>query len=147
MMVEAESTEQTWDLVARRQDRADRGGRRRRPRGRQAVHQGLCDAQAELAAKFAKDRRRVPDLPGLPDDVYAAVCRGGHRRAVRGHVDRRQARPRGTPPRPSRTRSRAPARAEFEGREKEITGAYRALTKKLVRQKILTDKSASTAAG
>ncbi len=29
---------------------------------------------------------------------------------------------------------------QFEGREKEITGAYRALTKKLVRQKILTDK-------
>ena len=28
----------------------------------------------------------------------------------------------------------------FEGREKEITGAYRALTKKLVRQKILRDK-------
>src|SRR6478609_5635232 len=30
--------------------------------------------------------------------------------------------------------------AEFEGREKEISGAYRALTKKLVRQKILTEK-------
>ena len=30
----------------------------------------------------------------------------------------------------------------FEGREKEITGAYRALTKKLVRQKILRRQGA-----
>ena len=42
MMVEAESTEPTWNLVRRRQDRPDRGDRGRRPRGGEAVHQGRC---------------------------------------------------------------------------------------------------------
>ena len=40
MMVEAEATEQTWELVRGGQDRPDRGDRGRRPRRRQAVHQG-----------------------------------------------------------------------------------------------------------
>src|SRR5829696_6485206 len=42
----------------------------------------------------------------------------------------------------SQSSSTTPTRCTppFEGREKEITGAYRALTKKLVRQRILTDK-------
>ena len=53
MMVEAEATEPTWDLVAVRHPGADRGDRRRRPRRRQAVHQA------------ARARRR-PSWPSRP---------------------------------------------------------------------------------
>ena len=73
MMVEAESTEETWDLVRSGQDRPDRGGRGRGPGGGQAVHPALCDAQAELAAKFPKATAEFPIFLDYQDDVYAAV--------------------------------------------------------------------------
>ena len=66
MMVEAEATSDTVDLVA--------GGATAPTE--EVVAEGLeaakpfirilCDAQAELAAKAAKDDRRVPGLPRLP---------------------------------------------------------------------------------
>ena len=87
-----------------------------------------------------KATAEFPMFLDYQDDVYAAVADAATERAVRGHVDRRQAGPRGGhrgPQGQDRPSSLAPS---FEGREKEITGAFRALTKKLVRQKILTEK-------
>ena len=75
MMVEAESTEQTWDLVAQRQDRPDRGGRRRRPRGRQAVHQGPVRRAGRAGRQApARTTAEFPIFLDYQDDVYAAVA-------------------------------------------------------------------------
>ena len=67
MMVEAESTEQTWDLVKTQGETAPT---------EEIVAQGLeaakpfikvlCEAQSELAATAAKPVAGVPDLPRLP---------------------------------------------------------------------------------
>ena len=82
MMVEAEATEQTFTLVERRRPGADRGGRGRRPRRRQAVHQAALRG-AERARQAG--RQAGPGLPGLPR------LRGRRLRRRRG---RRQERPR-----------------------------------------------------
>ena len=77
MMVEAESTEQTWDLVragktAPTEEVVAAGLEAAKP-----FIKALCDAQAELAAKFPKDDGRVPDLPRL---LRRRVRRGRRRR-------------------------------------------------------------------
>ena len=141
MMVEAESTEQTWDLVragktAPTEEVVAAGLEAAKP-----FIKALCDAQAELAAQVPEDHRRVPGLPGL----LTTTCTPPWptrppRELAAGHVDRRQAGPRGGDRGPQGQDRRRSSAGQFEGREKEITGAYRALTKKLVRQKILTDK-------
>ncbi len=65
MMVEAESTEQTWDLVAVRRPGADRGGRGRRPRRREAVHQAAVRGAGRAGQAGRQARPGVPDLPRL----------------------------------------------------------------------------------
>ena len=58
MMVEAEATEQTWTLVAVRRPGADRGGRGRRPRRRQAVHQAAVRGAGRAGQAAAPSRSR-----------------------------------------------------------------------------------------
>ena len=78
MMVEAESTEQTWELV--------RAGKTAPTEpivaaGLEAAKpfiKALCDAQAELAAQVPEDHGRVPDLPGLPGRRLRRGGRRGH---------------------------------------------------------------------
>ena len=139
MMVEAEATENTIDLVA--------GGATAPTE--EVVAEGLeaakpfirvlCDAQSELAAKAAKATVEFPVFLDYQDDVYAAVeaavsdelaaaltiADKDEREAaldrIKGEVAERLA-------------------EQFEGREKEISAAFRSLTKKLVRQRVLRDK-------
>ena len=140
MMVEAESTEQTWDLV--------RSGKTAPTEpivaaGLEAAKpfiKALCDAQAELAAKFPKTTAEFPIFSDYADDVYAAVSDAARRascpRSCRSPTSR-SARRR---PRLSRPRSSSSWPASSRAGRRRSAGAYRALTKKLVRQKILTDK-------
>ena len=74
MMVEAESTEQTWDLVragktAPTEEIVAAGLEAAKP-----FIQALCDAQAELAAQFPKTTAEFPLFLDYSDDVYAAVA-------------------------------------------------------------------------
>src|SRR6478736_4053875 len=74
MMVEAESTEQTWDLVKTQGKTAPT---------EEIVAEGLeasktfikqlCEAQAELASKAAKPVEEFPVFLDYEDDAYAAV--------------------------------------------------------------------------
>ncbi|SDU84596.1 polyribonucleotide nucleotidyltransferase [Microlunatus sagamiharensis] len=138
-MVEAESTEQTWDLVragktAPTEEVVAAGLEASKP-----FIKALCDAQAELAAQFPKDTADFPIFLDYNDDVYAAV----EERASAGlsevmSIADKQQREQATDDLKDEVRGHLVANG-FEGREKEISGAYRALTKKLVRQKILTD--------
>jgi polyribonucleotide nucleotidyltransferase len=138
-MVEAESTEQTWDLVragktAPTEEVVAAGLEAAKP-----FIKLLCDAQAELAAKFPKTTAEFPIFLDYQDDVYAAVesAAGTELGSVMQIADKQD--------RESSTESlkdkvKAGLAGQFEGREKEISGAFRALTKKLVRQRVLKDK-------
>jgi polyribonucleotide nucleotidyltransferase len=142
MMVEAEATEQTWDLV--------RGGKTAPTEeivaaGLEAAKpfiQTLCDAQAELAAKFptsVKDAAAFPIFLDYQDDVYAAVADAATAE-LSGIMSIADKQTREESTEVLKDKIKAQLADQFEGREKEITGAYRALTKKLVRTKILTEK-------
>ena len=129
MMVEAESTEQTWNLVQRRCPGADRGDRGRWPRRRQAVHQA------------ARARRR-PSWPARPP----SRCRTSRSSSTTRTTSTPPSR---TPPRadlaPALTIAGKQERetrldeikasvleklgAKFEGREKELGAAFRSLNK------------------
>ena len=139
MMVEAESTEQTWNLVAGgktapTEDIVAAGLEAAKP-----FIKTLCDAQAELAAKFPTETAEFPLFLDYQDDVYAAVADAATNELseVMTIADK-QAREEATDALKSRIFEQLAG--SFEGREKEITGAFRALTKKLVRQRILRDK-------
>ena len=138
-MVEAESTQQTWDFV--------RAGRTAPTE--QVVAAGLeaskpfikilCDAQAELAAQFPKDTADFPIFLDYNDDVFAAVSdlASAELSEVMSIADK-QDREEATDNLKDKVRGQL-SDGGFGGREKEIGGAFRALTKKLVRQKILAE--------
>ena len=66
MMVEAEATEKTIAAGQGRRRGPDRGGRRRRSRGREALHQGALQGPVRPRRQGRQADRRVPGLPRLP---------------------------------------------------------------------------------
>ncbi len=139
MMVEAESTLQTWQLVA---DGKTAPTEEVVASGLEAAKpfiKALCDAQAELAAKFPKTTVDFPIFLDYQDDVFAAVSDAGSSELseVMSIADK-QAREQATDALKNKLVGQLVY--SFEGREKEISGAFRALTKKLVRSKILTEQ-------
>ncbi|HET9873059.1 MAG TPA: polyribonucleotide nucleotidyltransferase [Propionibacteriaceae bacterium] len=139
MMVEAESTEQTWQLVADgktapTEDVVAAGLEAAKP-----FIKALCDAQAELASRFPKPTAEFPIFLDYADDVYAAVEQAGASElaqimSIAGKVEREESID------TLKERLVAQLSGQFEGREGEIKGAFRSLTKKLVRQRVLKDK-------
>lgn len=155
MMVEAESTESTWDLVKNEGKQAPT---------EEVVAQGLeeskkfikalCEAQAQLATEAAKEVQDFPRFLDYEDDAYAAVedataadleqalqIAGKQERESR--IDEIKAALKGKllglhwdPAGDSDVTQDAP----FAGRDKEIDAAYRAVQKKLIRERILRDE-------
>ena len=138
MMVEAEATENVIELIA--------GGAQAPTEA--VVAEGLeaakpfiatlCAAQQELAARAAKPTGEYPVFPDYGDDVYysvASVATDELSKAltIAGKNERND--------RTDEIKVEVLERLaeQFAGREKEIGAAYRSLTKKLVRQRILTD--------
>src|SRR4029453_9230151 len=72
-MVEAESTEQTWDLVRAGQTAPTEEVVAEGLEAAKPFIAALCDAQAELAAQFPKTTAEFPIFLDYQDDVYAAV--------------------------------------------------------------------------
>ena len=139
MMVEAESTEATWDLV--------RSGRTAPTEevvaaGLEAAKpfiKSLCDAQAELAAMLPKPVSQFPVFLDYQPDVFEAVAEAGTDRlksvmSIAGKAERE------TTTEELLAELHSELDSRFPDREKEITGAFRALTKKVVRHKTLTEK-------
>ncbi|MBP6526465.1 MAG: polyribonucleotide nucleotidyltransferase, partial [Dermatophilaceae bacterium] len=140
MMVEAESTEYTWDLVKTAGKTAPT---------EEVVAQGLeaakgfikvlCEAQAELAAKAAKPVQEFPIFLDYQDDVYAAVEAAtasdlAAALQIAGKAEREERID------AIKDAMKDSLGAQFEGREKELSAAYRSVQKGLIRQRILTDK-------
>ncbi|MBL8930256.1 MAG: polyribonucleotide nucleotidyltransferase [Kineosporiaceae bacterium] len=139
MMVEAEATDTAWTLI---QGGVDAPTEEVVAQGLEAAKPfiaTLVRAQAEIAAKVAKPTADFPLFPDYADDVLAAV-----ESAVTGDLAS-ALQIAGKQERESRLDEikdavKAKLAGQFEGREKEISAAYRSVTKKLVRQRILRDK-------
>ena len=152
MMVEAEATESTWNLVKNEGKTAPT---------EEVVAEGLeaskkfikvlCEAQAELAAKAAKPVEEFPIFLDYEDDVYAAVeaavseetaaalqiagkqeredrldeIKSALHRGLVGDYD---------------PKAETGSTGDFVGREKEVSAAFRSVQKKLVRERIVRDK-------
>ncbi|MBA2307898.1 MAG: polyribonucleotide nucleotidyltransferase [Pseudonocardiales bacterium] len=138
MMVEAEATTRTIELVA--------GGAQAPTE--EVVAQGLeaakpfiqvlCAAQQELADVAAKPTGEFPTYPAYQPDALEAVSRVvTDELAAALTIADKQEREAKTDEIKAAVLDRLAG--DFEGREKEIGGAFRALTKKLVRQRILRD--------
>ncbi|MFZ0325372.1 MAG: polyribonucleotide nucleotidyltransferase [Actinomycetes bacterium] len=139
MMVEAEATDQTVALVA---DGAVAPTEEVVAAGLEAAKpfiRALCEAQSELAAKSSKPVGEFPRFLDYEDDVFAAVEAAASSSlsealTIAGKQERESTLD------AVKAETVEQVAAKFEGREKEISGAFRALTKKLVRQRILRDK-------
>jgi polyribonucleotide nucleotidyltransferase len=139
MMVEAESTESTWDLVrsgkqAPTEEVVAGGLDAAKPFIKQ-----LVEAQVELAKQAAKPVADFPVFLDYEDDVYDAVEKAASKDlaqalAIAGKQDRES---RMDEVKAAVIEKVAP---DFEGREKELGAAFRSLTKQLVRERVLRDK-------
>lgn len=138
-MIEAEAPEKSWNIIkfeggtAPTEEVVSQGIEAAKP-----FIKVLVQAQQELAAKAAKETQVFPTFPDYQDDAYAAVesfstaslsealsiadkqTRENRLDEIKGEVV-------------------AGLAEQFEGREKELSAAYRSVQKKLIRQRILTD--------
>ncbi|WP_227980928.1 polyribonucleotide nucleotidyltransferase [Nocardia spumae] len=98
----------------------------------------LCKAQADLATLAAKPTEEFPLFPPYEADVYTAVegtakVPLGQALSIAGKQERDERTDE------IKLEVLSALAEDFEGREKEIGAAFRAVTKKLVRQRILSD--------
>ncbi|MEP9364552.1 polyribonucleotide nucleotidyltransferase [Nocardioides sp. CN2-186] len=139
MMVEAEATEQTWNLVesgvqAPTEAVVASGLDAAKPFIKQ-----LCEAQAELAKEAAKPIVEFPIFLDYEDDVYAAVeaAAKADLSAAMTIGDKQEREAKTDELKASVLDSLA---EQFEGREKEIGAAFRSVNKQVVRERVLRDK-------
>src|SRR5690606_25037205 len=138
-----EATDNTLDLIAEGATAPDE----------QVVAQGLdaakpfirvlCEAQQALASVAAKPTSEFPLFPAYQEDVYQAVeelasAKLAEVLTIAGKQERDNA--------VDEVKAEVLEKVgvgegeRFEGREKEVGAAFRAVTKKLIRQRILRDK-------
>ncbi|MEI2819998.1 MAG: polyribonucleotide nucleotidyltransferase [Marmoricola sp.] len=139
MMVEAESTESTWNLVKAGQqaptEEVVAGGL---DAAKPFIKQ-LCEAQAELAKAAAKPVQDFPVYLDYEDDVFAAV-EGAVKDQTAAALTIAGKQEREDKLDDIKAELMDKIGADFAGREKEIGAAYRSLNKQLVRERVLRDK-------
>ena len=139
MMVEAEATAKTIDLVkagqgAPTEEIVSQGLEAAKP-----FIRALCEAQLKVAAKAAKPTADFPIFLDYQEDVLAAVS---------AHASTDLAKALTIGPKQERetaidaisAATKETVGAKFEGREKEVSAAFKSLTKTLIRQRVLRDK-------
>ncbi len=138
MMVEAEATDNVIELIAGGAGAPTESVVAEGLEAAKPFIAELCRAQQELHEAAGKATADYPVFPEYQDDVYysvASVATDELAKAlsIAGKAERDE--------RTDEIKSQVLERLEsdFAGREKEIGAAYRSLTKKLVRQRILTD--------
>ena len=138
MMVEAEATDKVVELVAGGAQAPTESVVAEGLEAAKPFIAALCAAQQELADRAAKPTGQYPVFPEYQDDVFYAVSSVAtdalsEALTIAGKAERND--------RTDEIKAEVLERlAEtYSGREKEIGAAFRSLTKKLVRQRILTD--------
>ncbi|MCH9720226.1 MAG: polyribonucleotide nucleotidyltransferase [Actinomycetia bacterium] len=139
MMVEAESTNATIELVeqghtAPTEEIVAEGLESSKP-----FIRALCDAQSEVAATAAKETAEYPVFPDYEDDVFTAVESAAQEQlatalTIADKVERNDELDRIS------ADTVASLAEQFPEREGEIKAALRSLTKQVVRQRVLRDK-------
>jgi polyribonucleotide nucleotidyltransferase len=140
MMVEAEATDNSWNLIkeqgatAPTEEVVSEGLEAAKP-----FIKALCEAQSDLAARAAKPTVEFPVFLDYQDDVYAAVESAAAEKlaAVFQIADKQE---RDTASDALKDEVTSSLAGEFEGREKELSAAFRSVTKQVVRQRILKDQ-------
>ncbi|WP_062517878.1 polyribonucleotide nucleotidyltransferase [Demequina gelatinilytica] len=138
MMVEAEATENAFDLIS---EGAQAPTETVVAEGLEAAKpfiRALCEAQADVAAKAAKETAEFPRFLDYQDDVFGAVApaiEGDLAEALQ--IADKQTREN----RLDEIKAGALDQfsGQFEGREKEISAVVRSVTKQTIRQRILKD--------
>jgi polyribonucleotide nucleotidyltransferase len=141
MMVEAESTPSTLALLADDASGAVAPTEETVAEGLEAAKpfiRALCQGQLEVARVAAKQTRDFPTFADYGQDIYDAVAADvsdelAQALTIAGKQERDTESDR------VKALVTEKLQSQFEGREKEISGAFRALTKKLVRQRIIKD--------
>lgn len=140
MMVEAEATDNSWNLIkeqgatAPTEEVVSEGLEAAKP-----FIKALCDAQADLAARAAKPTVEFPVFLDYQDDVYAAVeSAAAEKLAAIFQIADKQERDAATDSLKDEVTSSLAG--QFEGRDKELSAAFRSVTKQVVRQRILKDQ-------
>ena len=139
MMVEAEATARTIDLIADggiapTEEVVAQGLEASKP-----FIKALCEAQMEVASKAAKATGDFPIFLEYQADVYEAVSGAVSTElekamTIAGKQDRETEIDR------IKGGVKAALATQFEGREGEVSAAFKSVTKKLVRLRILRDK-------
>ncbi|MGZ5393986.1 MAG: polyribonucleotide nucleotidyltransferase, partial [Mycobacterium sp.] len=138
MMVEAEATDKVIELIAGGAGAPTESVVAEGLEAAKPFISALCTAQEELAEKAAKPTADYPVFPEYQDDVFFAVSSVATDElskalTIAGKEERNE--------RTDEIKGEVLERLAdtYAGREKELGAAYRSLTKKLVRQHILTD--------
>ena len=138
MMVEAEATDKVIELIAGGAGAPTEAVVAEGLEAAKPFIAALCTAQQELADAAAKPTADYPVFPDYQDDVFYAVSSVATDElskalTIAGKEERND--------RTDEIKVEVLERLAdtYAGREKEIGAAYRSLTKKLVRQRILTD--------
>ena len=140
MMVEAGSTEATWGLVkagrtAPTEEVVGAGLEAAKP-----FIKVLCDAQAELAAQVNKETYDFPVFKDYEDDVWTRVNELGRDRLdaieqIAAKLERQEA----ESELKHEIKDVMGAEEAFAGREGEVSGAFKAMTKQIVRGRVLSE--------
>lgn len=143
MMVEAEATDNAWELIKERGAQAPT---------EEVVAEGLeaakpfikvlCDAQADLASRAAKETVEFPVFRDYEEDAYAAVEAAASTRLAEIYtIADKQDRDNAASDYKDEILAELTGEGNaFEGREGEISKAFGSLTKHIVRQRILTEQ-------
>ncbi|GAA1048385.1 polyribonucleotide nucleotidyltransferase [Arthrobacter russicus] len=140
MMVEAEATDNSWNLI--KEEGATAPTEEIVSEGLEAAKpfiKALCEAQADLAARAAKPTVEFPIFLDYQEDVYAAVEAAASAKLTEVfQIADKQERDAASDLLKDEVVSSLAG--QFEGREKELSAAFRSVTKQVVRQRILKDQ-------
>ncbi len=140
MMVEAEATREVFELIegggtAPTEEVVAQGLEAAKP-----AIKSICEAQKELAAKAPKQPLEFPVFLDYDDDVLAAVTKAGEADLAKAmQIAGKQERDEATDA--VKESVKAALAGSFEGREGEVSAAFRSLTKTVVRRRIVQDKA------
>ncbi|MFD1213571.1 polyribonucleotide nucleotidyltransferase [Arthrobacter sp. GCM10027362] len=144
MMVEAEATDNAWTLIKERgataptEEVVAEGLEAAKP-----FIRALCEAQSDLAARAAKPTVEFPVFKDYEDDVFAAVEAAASGKLVEiFSIADKQARNDAADEFKAEVLGQLAGtdEAAFAGREREVSAAFNAVTKQVVRQRILKDQ-------
>ncbi|GHG56265.1 polyribonucleotide nucleotidyltransferase [Sinomonas cellulolyticus] len=140
MMVEAEATDHAWGLI--KDEGATAPTEEVVAEGLEAAKpfiRALCEAQQDLANRAAKPTSEFPVFLDYEADAYDAVeAAAAAKLAEVFQIADKQEREAASDALKAEVLEQLAG--QFEGREKELSAAFRSVTKKVVRQRILKDQ-------